>query len=534
MSERNHRPELDADPRELGESQFDEEALRARRRQYGYTGAAIAIAIVAFLGIPWRDHVKASGRIAPQRWARVHAESSGVVREVTHAVGDPIEAGEVIAVLDFDEQGDALEAARLGLARERQKLADLELRLRENAIQREGADAVAQLAREQVAAAQRIDGSRLAALDPIADAALKGVRGFANEVRSELAKNRGTGAEAVFKGEKRYREARDAMSRYSEGAAAVADHLAKVAGSEAGRQFRFELEDLRFAYDLADHSMEEILTKHELVQRGFLAPVALREPCIELEREAMQLANSFRALSGSARTQLGSPAEQSERVRGAEESRQLLASESGRLEAERASVASDIAAAELAVRAAERHQGKTAIRAPIRGTLAGESLARFDAVSANAPVGMVEDASRLVLKVHVDDADFRRVKVGQAVESRARDGRALRGSVLWRTPVRGQEVRDQAWNVLIQLEGDSAGVEVGQKVAASINVGKRSLLGRWLQPADNIATEPRIAFVEDPTELRQPPGVPRESVAAVHEQLPSPERRGVRNGADGG
>jgi multidrug resistance efflux pump len=534
MSAENDRSELDTDPREPGESQFDEEALRARRRQYGLAAATVVILSVALLTIPWRDHVKASGRIAPQRWARVHSEAPGVVREVTHTSGDPLEEGEVIAVLDFDEQHDALEAARLALARERQKLADLELRLRENAIQREGADAVAKLADERAAAAERIDGSRLAALDPLADAALEGVRAFTNEARAEVAKNRADGhPQAVFNGADLYREARGAMARYSERAAAVADQLARVGGSEAGRQFRFELEDLRFAYDLADHSMAEILTKQQLVQRGFLAPVALREPCIELEREAMQLAQSFRALSGSARSLSGSPVEQSERVRGAEERRQLLASESGRLEAERASVASDIAAAELAVRAAERHQGKTAIRAPIRGTLAGESLARFDAVSANASVGMVEDASRLVLKVQVDDGDFRRVKVGQVVESRARDGRTLRGAVLWRTPVRGQEVRDQAWNVLIQLEGDNTGVEVGQKVTASIDVGRRSLLGRWLAPADKVVTEPRVALVEDPTELRQPSGVPRESVAAVPDQ-PSSERPGVRNGAGGG
>jgi multidrug resistance efflux pump len=530
MSEQNLRPELDAQG-ELEESQFDEEALRARRRQYGLTAAAIAIVGVAILAIPWRDHVKASGRIAPQRWARVHSEAPGVVREVTHTTGDAIEQGEVIAVLDYDEQSDALEAARLALAREGEKLADLELRLRENAIQREGADAVAKSAVERAVAAERIDGARLAALDPVADAALEGVRGFTTEVRTELSKKRSDPAEAVFKGEDQYRKVRDAMARYSERAAAVADQLVKVAGSEAGRQFRFELEDLHFAYDLADHSMEEILMKHQLMERGFIAPVALRAPCIELEREAMALAHSFRALSGSARTVLGSPAEQSERVRGAEESRRLLASESERLEAERASVASEIAAAELGVRSAERHQGKTAIRAPIRGTLAGESLSRFDAVSANGSVGVVEDASRLVLKVHVEEADFRRISVGQAVESHAPDGRSLRGSVVWRAPLAGQAVRDQAWNVLIQLEGNNAGFELGDKVMASIDVGRRSLLGRWLKPADEIATAPRIAFVEDPTELRKPPEAPV-SVAAVHERLSS-ERTGVRNGADG-
>jgi len=519
MSEQN---EFDA-------SEFDEEALRARRRQYGLVAAAIALVVVAIFAIPWRDHVTASGRVAPQRWARVHSEAPGVVREVARTIGQSVEEGEVIAVLDYDEQRDALEAARLALARERQKLADLELRLRENAIQREGADAVAKAAGQRAFVAGRVDGSRLAALDPIANATLEGVRSFTAEVRGELSKNRSARAGEVFKGEDEYQQVRDAMARYSERSAAAADQLTRIAGSEAGRQLNFELEDLRFAYDRVDHSMEEILTKHELVDRGFLAPVALRELCIELERETMELAHSFRAFSGIARTLLGSPAEQNERVRSADESRRILESESERLIAERTSVASDIATAELAVRSAERTQGKTEIRAPIRGTLAGEALSRFDAVSANASVGMVEDASQQVLKVHVEETDLRRIKIGQAVESRARDGHVLRGIVVWRTPLAGQQVRDQAWNVLIRLEGDNASAELGQKVMASIDVGRRSLLGRWLEPAGEVAPAPRIAFVEDPTELRKAP----EPVVAVQEGLSS-ERHGISNGTGGG
>jgi multidrug resistance efflux pump len=533
MSDENLRPELDTDQDAFEESQFDEEALRARRRQYGLTAAAIAIVAGAIVAFPWRDHVKAGGRIAPQRWARVHSEAPGVVREVTHTTGDVIEQGEVIAVLDYDEQRDALEAARLALERERQKLADLELRQRENSIQREGADAVARSAQERAIAAQHIDGSRLAALDPVADAALRGVRGFTIEVRAELSKKRSDPAQTEFTGEDLYRQVTDAMARYSELAAAVADQLVQVAGSAAGRQFRFQLEDLHFAYDLADHSMQELLTKHQLMEQGFIAPVALRAPSIELEREAMELAHGFRALSGTARSVSGSPADQSERMRRAEESRRLLASESERLEAERASVESEIATAELAVRSAERHQGKTAIRAPIRGTLAGEALSQFDVVSANASIGVVEDASRLVLKVLVDETDFRRIEVGQAVEFAASDGRSLRGSVVWRTPLAGQAVRDQAWNVLIQLEGKTAGFELGDKVMASIDVGRRSLLGRWFKPAEPIATAPRVAMVEDPTELRKAPEALPASGAAARAQLSS-ERTGVRKGADGG
>jgi multidrug resistance efflux pump len=522
MSEQNFQPEPPLTQGEFAESQFDEEALHARRRQYGRFAASIAILAVVILAIPWSDHVKASGRVAPQRWAQVRSEVAGVVHEAVHTNGDVVEEGAAIAVLEFDEQRDAVEAARLALPRERQKLADLELRQRENTIQREGADAIAKSAGERAAGAQHIDGSRLAALDPIADAALKGVRDFTTGVRAEISRNRSASEHVEFKGEDLYREAHDAMARYSERAAAVADQLVKVAGVDAGRQFNFEFEDLRFAYDLVDHSMEEILTKHQLVERGFLAAVALRVPCIELERETMELTHRFRTLSASARTILGSPAEQSEHVRGAEESRRLLASEAERLEAESSGVASAIAAAELAVRSAERNQGKTVIRAPIRGTLAGTALARFDAVTANTSLGVVEDASRLVLKVQVDEADFRRINIGQVVEARAADGRGVRGTVVWRTPVAGQTVREQEWNVLIQVDGDHAGFQLGDRVMASIEVGRRSLFSRWFKPAGEMAAGPRIAAVGDPTELRKSPGSVPESVAAVHEQQSNP------------
>lgn len=516
MSEQNLQPEPPYTQAEFDESRFDEEALRARRRQYVRFAASIAILAVVILAIPFSDHVKASGRVAPQRWAQVRSELPGVVREATHTNGDVVEEGAVIAVLDFDEQRDAVEAARLALPRQRQKLADLELRQRENTIQREGADAVAKSAGERAAGAQHIDGSGLTALDPIAAAALKGVRGFTTGVRAEISKNRGAATEhPEFKGEDLYRDTHDAMARYAERAAAVADRLAKVAGADAGRQFNFEFDDLRFAYDLVDHSMEEILMKYQLVERGFLAAVALRAPCLDLERETMELTHRFRALSASARTILGSPDEQTEHVRGAEENRLLLASEAERLEAEHAGVASEIAVAELAVRSAERNQGKTVIRAPIRGTLAGTSLARFDAVSANTSLGVVEDASRLVLKVQVDEADIRRINIGQVVEARAADGRAVRGTVVWKTAA-GQTVREQEWNVLIQLGGENAGFELGDKVTASIEVGRRSLFRRWFKPAGEIATGPRVAAVGDPTELRKSPEVGPESIAAVH------------------
>ena len=531
MKEPAFQPEVN--PGSDDDAQFDEEALHARRRQYALGAAVIAVVVVAIIAIPWPEHVKANGRVAPQRWARVRSETAGVVREVRHTTGDMIDEDEIIAVLDFDSQGDALEAARLALPRERVKLADLELRQRENAIQREGADAVAKTVGERAVGAQSIDGSRLVSLDPAADAALKGVRDFTTGVRAELSRNRSASEAAKFDGERLHQQVQDAMAKFSARAATVVDQLARVGGVDAGRQFSFQLDDLRFAYGLVDHSMEEILMKYQLVDRGFLAAVALRAPCAELERETMELTHGFRALSASARTMLGSPAEQTEHVRGAEESRRLLASEAERLEAERSVVASEIAAAELAVRSAERNQGKTLIHAPIRGRLAGDALSRFDAVGANASVGVVEDVSQLVLKVYVGGAAFRRVKIGQSVEFNAASGGDVHGSVVWITPLDGQTVRDQGWNVLIQVPSNSASFGMGDKVMVSIDVGRRSLVRRWSEPDGEIASAPRMLLVDDPTELRRPVGALPQSVAAVHKEVSTERAAGIK-GADGG
>jgi hypothetical protein len=254
--------------------------------------------------------------------------------------------------------------------------------------------------------------------------------------------------------------------------------------------------------------MQEILLKGELVTQELLAPVALRELVNQLDRESMDLAQSFRAYASAARGLAGSPAERHERVRSAEESRQLLGNEAQRLEAERQTVESGIAQAELAVRAAERHQGKTAIRAPIGGTLSETELAEFDGVGANASVGVVEDTGRLVLKVQVPEADLYRVAEGQGVVADAR-GHTLRGVVAWKVPLAGQEVRDQEWNVLVDVDGDAAPVEPGAKVEAAVAVGRRSLLRQLLdRNGAEPASEPRVAFVDDPTEQR--PGTLRE------------------------
>jgi multidrug resistance efflux pump len=518
----------DLELEEMDEEWFAE--LRARRRRLALWALGAAAAIGVAVSAPWSESIEAKGRTAPQAWARIRSEAPGVVREVLRRSGDAVEEGDVVAVLDADEQRDALENARLTLARERQKLADLELRLTENAILREGADASRAEADRRSEAAGQVEGSRLAALEPIAQNVLDGVRAFADASRGELAMDRASRTRAVFRGDEIQQSVGAAMDRYVERAEQAARKIAEATGEEAASQFRFELESVRFSFTLASRSMEEILLKRELVSQDYLAPSALRELVHQLEREAMDLAQSFRGLTASGRSLAGSPAERAERVRAAEEARRLLANEAERLETERASVTSTIAQAELAVRAAERHSGKTAIRAPIRGVLSGGGIAEFDAVGPNAAVGVVENVEPRVLKVQVGEAEWQRVAAGQPVRATSR-GRELRGVVAWKVPLAGQEVRDQKWNVLVQLEGDGSDIDSGEKVVAEIEIGRRSLVQRALSRGAVEPSEPRIAVVDDPTEQRTAPVVREIAAGAAESETAGSE---ISAGADGG
>ena len=106
------------------------------------------------------------------------------------------------------------------------------------------------------------------------------------------------------------------------------------------------------------------------------------------------------------------------------------------------------------------------------------------------------------------DHDWPLVAEGQPVSADVGDGRTLNGSVAWKVPRAGQEVRDQEWNVLVRLDGDTTGIEAGTKIKGAVVVGRRSLLGRLLnrrqqgqQLASSVAGT-RLAFVNDPTEQR--------------------------------
>jgi multidrug efflux pump subunit AcrA (membrane-fusion protein) len=497
---------LEPDEDEIEDEVVDEEALRASRRRRLITLGIASLAAAGMLSIPTTHTVDARGRLAPQQWAHVRSEAPGVVREIRRHAGDRVARGDVIAVLDFDEQHDALEAARLGLARERQQLADLELRLEENRILLEGAEAALADAKRRVLAATRVQVSWITALEPASEPVLREVRAFVDDARRELAIDRRTRAETQFRGPETQQAVRNSMERYVQRAADVVDQVGDAAGDEARSALQFELENVRFAFALADRTMQELLMKRSLVVQDYLAPSALSELAHQLEREAMTLTQAFRAFASAARGHVDARATRAAERRTAEEGRKLLANERERLLAEREAVESLVGQAELAVRSAERHQGKTAVRAPIDGQLLETSLAEQAPVMASAPVGVVENANRLVLKARVPESDLELVAAGQRAEVVATrgSGAAREGTVAWKVPVAGQEVRDQDWNVLIELEGAAADLEPGFEAEAAVEIGRRSVMGQlWaFVTGGGEVPEPRVAFVEDPTERR--------------------------------
>ena len=103
------------------------------------------------------------------------------------------------------------------------------------------------------------------------------------------------------------------------------------------------------------------------------------------------------------------------------------------------------------------------------------------------------------------EADWHRVAEGQEVTADVR-GRTLRGVVAWKVPLAGQEVRDQDWNVLVDARRRRRRrSSPARRSTAAVAVGRRSLLRQLLdRDGTEPASEPRVAFVDDPTEQRAP------------------------------
>jgi hypothetical protein len=330
------------------------------------------------------------------------------------------------------------------------------------------------------------------------------VRTFTITARGQLAID-GRKA-APLRAEQSMQEIETAMANYVARADAVADRLSSGAGDEAARELRAAAR--RRAVHLCARRQLDAGDRPQARGRGARPARAGRAPRDRgsIGAREPRPGPELRGVATVTRGLVGSTGDRREWVRTAEEKRQLLANETERVEAERETVQSSIAQAELLVRAAERNEGKTAIHAPISGTLSETQLAELDGIGPNASVGVIEDTDQLVLKVRVLEPDWPLVAEGQAVSADIA-GRTVTGTVAWKVPRAGQEVRDQEWNLLVRVDSDVTGIEAGAKAEGAVIVGRRSFLRRLLdrqqgrQYASSVAGT-RLALVDDPTEQR--------------------------------
>ncbi len=144
----------------------------------------------------------------------------------------------------------------------------------------------------------------------------------------------------------------------------------------------------------------------------------------------------------------------------------LLPNEQRPLEAARAKVASAVARAEWALKAAKLALEAKVVRAPADGVITSVALQERTTLARNEVVGIVEDLDGLVFKAMVPERELSFVALGQQVHLSIDLGdlgdhgdhrQAVEGRVSWIG--RGGVVIDKAersWNVLVAVEGSSA------------------------------------------------------------------------------
>jgi RND family efflux transporter MFP subunit len=127
------------------------------------------------------------------------------------------------------------------------------------------------------------------------------------------------------------------------------------------------------------------------------------------------------------------------------------------------------ARAEVAIAGAQH--GRTQVRAPFAGRLAGRHADPGAMLAAGAPIFTVVDDSLLEFRAAVPSADYPRVKVGAAVDVAvdALAGRAVRGRVARVIPL--VEERTRSFAVVVEVPG-GAGLVGGMFARATVRVGE--------------------------------------------------------------
>jgi RND family efflux transporter MFP subunit len=480
--------------------------------------------------------VSATGQVEP----RVQAElafpaASGRVAEVLVAEGDTVRAGDILIQLDSRQLAAARDAAAANLAVAQ---ADLQA-IRDGATPEQIAEAQAQIQAAQGALTQT-QGS-------VTGADIAAARASLDEARARLAElQTGPKSDERTRAEGALTEARAELDR-QRSALASAKERARVDVEAAANTLRnaqsaystayWDLEhvkrydtdprtlrplnasqeqDFQVAFDNAARAMADAEARLNQAQVDY-------ETAVQNERSGLATAEARVASAGSdldallsgadrddlaaARAQVARAEAEIARLTGAQQAG-AVAAQAANLEAAQARLgqltadptASDLARAEARVAQAQAQLDQAQIqvddatlRAPFDGVVANVNVAAGEAVSAQAPVVLI-DISRFLVKVTVDEVDISRVAVGQPVEVLIDAlGATLPGTVTRLEPLPQTDSAVTAYLVTVEMDPAGTALKPGMTASATIVADKREAV--LTVPAGAVRTENGKSFV---------------------------------------
>lgn len=399
--------------------------------------------------------VSAAGNLELANEQQVVVEVSGIVSQLPAKVGDVVEAGDLLVVLDSRDSERAVEQALLSLATAQADYAD----------QLDGADPL------EIAAAE---ASLRAAQENLADV-------MAGPSQQELASAQASLAAAQAS----YTDLQSGPTGAELTQLATAMRKAEVAVAEAQTNYdaiawRNDAGMTSQAADLQSATLdyEDALAAYEQAT----APATTSD----LQSALSEIQNAQEQVT----TLLNQPtaadiAEAESQVASAESSLKQLqaggdvaAIETARAQLAQAQLDLDNAVVDLA---------STEIRAPMAGTVLTLDLTLGQQVSSGTTVATVADTTDLELTVNVAEVDIEQVQVGQPaeIELDALPGKSFEGTVIQVAPSNDPDQSVVNYPVTIQLSDDNlSGVRSGMTALATLT--NQATASGWLVPINAV------------------------------------------------
>ncbi len=389
--------------------------------------------------------VFAVGNVVPQRESHLTFPVIGTVKGVRVAVGDPVEAGQVLAALDTADLEREVTNAELALAIREAELA----RLKAGPTETELASAQAALK-----AAEEALATLKAGPNPAEVAAARSALNAA-QTRYELLKAQ-PNADAVRQAQLQLEQAKNSLWH----AQAQRDMACSVEGAKS----------------LCDAFEAEVGNGHVAVQMAELALQQAQSPASEAELQSalaevqaaqarlnQLLAGPSAAELAAAEAQVAQAKAQLEKLTGGPPPEELRIAEAR------------VQQAKLALQQAQRNLAEATLRAPFAGVVTAVNYAAGDTARPDLPGIIVADPSQLYLKVNIAEVDIAQIQVGQEAEVilDAMPDHAFAGQVTSIAPAARSELGVVNYPVTVAIAEADPRIKPGMTGNVRITVGRR-------------------------------------------------------------